>query len=223
MPRLSCIGLAPAVTFRKPSLIIVWARMVAVVVPSPATSLVLVATSRSSWAPVFSAGSLSSISRTMVTPSLVTVGAPYFFSSTTLRPLGPSVMRTDLATVSIPRRKPCRASTSNATAFAMVPSLLLPGDPDARRGHYEDQQDQESDHDRRRRHRTVSLGWVQFWPRRALTLSIWDLEPVPSPSRDARVTVRTLRPALEAVIQPGPDHLRHDVCIDRVQRELDAN
>src|SRR4030081_2178530 len=120
MPTLSCIGLAPAVTFLKPSLIIVWARIVAVVVPSPATSLVLVATSRKSCAPVFSCGSARSISRTMVTPSLVTVGAPYFFSSTTLRPLGPSAMRTVLATVSWPRLRPCRASTSNATAFAMV-------------------------------------------------------------------------------------------------------
>src|SRR3982074_1855882 len=120
MPTLSCIGLAPAVTFLKPSLIIVWARIVAVVVPSPATSLVLVATSRKSCAPVFSCGSWRSSARTMVTPSLVTVGAPYFFSSTTLRPLGPSVMRTVLATVSMPRLRPCRASTSNAPAFAMV-------------------------------------------------------------------------------------------------------
>src|SRR5713226_5796052 len=64
-------------------------------------------------------GSLSSISRTIVTPSLVTVGAPNFFSSTTLRPLGPSVIRTDWATVSMPRFRPCRASTSNATALGM--------------------------------------------------------------------------------------------------------
>src|SRR6202521_6426815 len=127
MPILSCIGFAPAVTLRKPSLIIVWARMVAVVVPSPATSLVFVATSRSSCAPVFSQGSLSSISRTIVTPSLVTVGEPNFFSRTTLRPLGPSVMRTACATVSIPFLRPWRASTSKATAFAMSSeySLLL--------------------------------------------------------------------------------------------------
>src|ERR687888_2618844 len=129
MPTLSCIGLAPAATLRKPSLIIVCASSVAVVVPSPATSLVLVATSRSSCAPVFSQGSLSSISRTIVTPSLVTVGAPNFFSRTTLRPLGPSVMRTDWATVSMPRFSPCRASTSKATALAIClsspPRLLL--------------------------------------------------------------------------------------------------
>ena len=47
---------------------------VAVVVPSPATSLVAVATSRTSWAPWFSKTSSTSISRAMVTPSLVIVG-----------------------------------------------------------------------------------------------------------------------------------------------------
>src|SRR4029077_16765563 len=119
IPTLSCIGLAPAVTLRKPSLIMVCARIVAVVVPSPATSLVFVATSRSSCAPVFSMWSLSSISPTIVTPSLVTVGAPNFFSRTTLRPLGPSVMRTDEATMSMPFLRACRASTSNVTAFAI--------------------------------------------------------------------------------------------------------
>src|SRR5437016_7166879 len=125
MPTLSSIGLAPAVTLRKPSLIMVCARIVAVVVPSPATSLVLVATSRSSCAPVFSMASLSSISRTIVTPSLVTVGAPNFFSRTTLRPLGPSVIRTDWATVSMPFLRCCRASTSNVTVFAICVPLLL--------------------------------------------------------------------------------------------------
>src|SRR5713226_3015424 len=126
MPIFSCIGLAPAVTLRKPSLIMVCARIVAVVVPSPATSFVLVATSRSSCAPVFSIASLSSISRTMVTPSLVTVGAPNFFSRTTLRPLGPSVMRTDEATMSMPFFRACRASTSNVTTFAIwFPSSAL--------------------------------------------------------------------------------------------------
>ena len=87
MPRLSAIGLAPAATLRRPSWTIAWASTVAVVVPSPATSLVLVATSLASWAPRFSYGSSSSISRAMVTPSLVMVGAPHFLSMTTLRPL----------------------------------------------------------------------------------------------------------------------------------------
>ena len=68
-----------------------WANTVAVVVPSPATSDVLVATSFTIWAPMFSTGSGSSTSLATVTPSLVTVGLPNFLSMTTLRPLGPSV------------------------------------------------------------------------------------------------------------------------------------
>ncbi len=83
MPRLRPIGLAPAATARRPSCTIAWASTVAVVVPSPATSLVLVATSLVSWAPRFSNGSSSSISRATVTPSLVMVGAPHFLSRTT--------------------------------------------------------------------------------------------------------------------------------------------
>src|ERR1017187_9297312 len=57
-----------------------WARIVAVVVPSPATSEVFDATSRTIWAPMFSSGSFNSISFATVTPSLVMVGPPYFFS-----------------------------------------------------------------------------------------------------------------------------------------------
>jgi hypothetical protein len=52
------------------------ARTVAVVVPSPAMSLVLLATSLTIWAPMFSNLSSSSISLATVTPSLVTVGSP---------------------------------------------------------------------------------------------------------------------------------------------------
>ena len=83
MPRLSPIGFAPAETFFRPSRTIAWASTVAVVVPSPATSLVAVATSRTSCAPWFSNGSSTSISRAIVTPSFVMVGAPNFLSSTT--------------------------------------------------------------------------------------------------------------------------------------------
>ena len=83
MPRLRPIGLAPAVTLCRPSRTIAWASTVAVVVPSPATSLVAVATSRTSCAPWFSKTSSTSISRAIVTPSLVIVGAPNFLSSTT--------------------------------------------------------------------------------------------------------------------------------------------
>ena len=53
-PLRSTMGLAPAVTFFMPSRTSAWASRVAVVVPSPATSLVLVATSFTSWAPMFS-------------------------------------------------------------------------------------------------------------------------------------------------------------------------
>ena len=75
IPEPSSIGLAPAATRRRPPLISACASTVAVVVPSPATSLVLVATDFTSWAPRFSNGSSSSISRATVTPSLVTVGS----------------------------------------------------------------------------------------------------------------------------------------------------
>src|SRR6266436_5044176 len=81
-----------------------WARTVAAVVPSPATSEVLDATSRTICAPMFSSLSSSSISLATVTPSLVIVGEPNFFSMTTLRPLGPSVIFTASASWLTPRR-----------------------------------------------------------------------------------------------------------------------
>ena len=83
MPRLRASGFAPAATFLRPSRTIRWASTVAVVVPSPATSLVAVATSRTSWAPWLANGSSISISRAIETPSLVMVGAPNFLSITT--------------------------------------------------------------------------------------------------------------------------------------------
>ena len=102
MPSFSSIGLDPAATRRRPSVTIAWASTVAVVVPSPATSLVLLATSLASWAPMFSYGSSSSISLAIVTPSFVIVGEPHFFSRTTLRPFGPRVTLTVLASLSTP-------------------------------------------------------------------------------------------------------------------------
>ena len=120
MPRFSSIGLAPAATFRMPFLTMARARTVAVVVPSPATSLVLVATSLASWAPMFSHGSSSSISLAMVTPSLVMVGAPHFLSRTTLRPLGPRVMATASASLLTPASSARRASSSNFSIFALA-------------------------------------------------------------------------------------------------------
>jgi hypothetical protein len=52
------------------------ASTVAVVVPSPATSFVLLATWRTSCAPMFMKRSLNSIDLATVTPSLVILGAP---------------------------------------------------------------------------------------------------------------------------------------------------
>src|SRR6185503_6736219 len=96
-----------------------WASTVAVVVPSPATSEVLEATSRTIWAPMFSRGSLSSISLATVTPSLVMTGEPNFLSRTTLRPLGPRVTFTASARRLMPRRIDCRDSSPYVICFAM--------------------------------------------------------------------------------------------------------
>src|SRR5215831_8342396 len=122
MPRLRSIGLAPAATERRPWCTIAWARTVAVVVPSPAMSLVLVATSLASWAPRFSYGFSSSTSLATVTPSLVMVGAPHFLSSTTLRPRGPSVTLTASASLSTPRSSERRASSSNSRILGITTS-----------------------------------------------------------------------------------------------------
>src|SRR5437762_524516 len=69
---------------------------------------------------MFSNLSSSSISLATVTPSLVMRGAPKLLSSTTLRPLGPSVTRTALANVSTPRSMRSRASVENFTSFAAI-------------------------------------------------------------------------------------------------------
>ncbi len=119
MPRRSATGFAPAATFRIPSRIIACASTVAVVVPSPAKSFVLDATSRISCAPVFWSGSSSSISLAIVIPSLTMLGAPYFFSSTTFRPFGPRVMRTASASAFTPSSRARRDSSLNTTSFAI--------------------------------------------------------------------------------------------------------
>ena len=103
-------GWRPRRSCSMPSRTIAWASSVAVVVPSPVRSLVLLATSRTSWAPMFLNGSESSISRAIETPSLVIVGAPVRRSSTTLRPLGPSVTLTASASSSTPACSRRRAS-----------------------------------------------------------------------------------------------------------------
>src|SRR5215475_1447460 len=120
MPRLRSIGFMPAATDLAPSLTIQAASTVAVVVPSPATSEVLEATSRTICAPMFSNLSSSSISLATVTPSLVMRGAPNDLSSTTLRPFGPSVTFTALLRISTPRSILSRASTENFTSLAAI-------------------------------------------------------------------------------------------------------
>ena len=123
IPRLRLMGLAPAATLRKPSRTIAQANTVAVVVPSPATSSVFLATSLTSSAPMRSYGSSRSISLAIDTPSLVMVGAPHFLSSTTLRPFGPSVTRTASASLFIPASSPRRASSSNKMILGIGGSL----------------------------------------------------------------------------------------------------
>ncbi|GJE35832.1 hypothetical protein LDDCCGHA_6053 [Methylobacterium oxalidis] len=120
MPRLRSIGFMPAATYLAPSRTIAWASTVAVVVPSPAMSLVFEATSRTICAPMFSNRSESSISLATVTPSLVMRGAPKLFSITTLRPLGPSVTFTASARMSTPRSIFSRASDEKRTSFAAM-------------------------------------------------------------------------------------------------------
>src|SRR5271165_7018116 len=56
----------------------------------------------------------------MDTPSLVIVGAPHFFSRTTLRPLGPNVTLTASARAFRPRSRPRRASSSYAIVLAIA-------------------------------------------------------------------------------------------------------
>ena len=102
--------MAPSSSAFMPSRMIAWARSVAVVVPSPVRSEVLVATSLTSCAPMFLSGLDSSISRAIETPSLVIMGAPVSRSRTTLRPLGPRVTRTVLASSSTPAASSWRAS-----------------------------------------------------------------------------------------------------------------
>src|SRR4249919_3063118 len=123
IPRFRSIGFMPAATDLAPSRTIAAARTVAVVVPSPAASADFEATSRTICAPMFSNLSSSSISLATVTPSLVMRGAPNDLSSTTLRPLGPSVTRTALVRMSTPRNIRSRASTENFTSLALI--LLL--------------------------------------------------------------------------------------------------
>ena len=125
IPRFRSMGLAPAATFLRPTFTIACASTVAVVVPSPASSPVLDATSLTSCAPMFWKASSSSTSRATLTPSLVMWGAPNFFSMITLRPFGPRVTFTASARASTPFLSSSRAFISNLISFAMIFQLLI--------------------------------------------------------------------------------------------------
>ena len=124
MPRFKSMGLAPAATFLRPTFTMACANTVAVVVPSPASSPVLEATSFTNWAPMFWNGSSNSISLATVTPSFVIWGAPNFFSIITLRPLGPRVTLTASANSSTPFFNSSRAWILNLISFAIVFYLI---------------------------------------------------------------------------------------------------
>ena len=102
IPLFKSIGFIPDATALAPCLTTACAKTVAVVVPSPAASELLLATSFTIWAPIFSNLSLSSISFATETPSFVTRGAPKDLSRITFLPLGPSVTLTALAKASTP-------------------------------------------------------------------------------------------------------------------------
>src|SRR5204863_5187851 len=125
MPCFNSIADAPATRFLTPSRTIASANTVAVVVPSPAASLVLLATSRRSSAPIFSYGSGSWTSFATVTPSLVIVGGPHFLSRTAFLPLGPKVALTADDNWLTPRRR--RRGPRFRTAGSLQPYSFLHG------------------------------------------------------------------------------------------------
>src|SRR5689334_15370655 len=68
----------------------------------------------------------------MDTPSLVIVGAPHFFSRTTLRPFGPRVTLTASASVFMPRSRPRRASSLKAISFGITLAIPHADESDGR-------------------------------------------------------------------------------------------
>ncbi len=110
--------------FFKPSCIIACANTVAVVVPSPATSFVCVATSFTSCAPMFSYGSSNSISLAIDTPSFVIKGEMNFLSNTTFLPFGPNVTFTVFANLFTPVSIAFLASVPYLISFAIIVFLL---------------------------------------------------------------------------------------------------
>jgi hypothetical protein len=122
IPLFKSIGFMPAATYLQPSLTIASAKIVAVVVPSPASSLVLLATSFTICAPIFSNLSTSSISFATVTPSLVIRGAPKDLSKITFLPFGPRVILTESERILIPLSIFVLASELNLTS---LPAIFL--------------------------------------------------------------------------------------------------
>jgi len=109
MPRLISIGFVPG--HELAALAVERLRQQgAVVVPSPATSLVRDATSFTHLRPMFLEFFLQLDLLGDGDPSLVIVGAPNDFSMMTLRPLGPSVTFTASASVLTPFRIASRAA-----------------------------------------------------------------------------------------------------------------
>merc|ERR1719215_583071 len=110
------MGFMPAATALQPSRKMARPKTVAVVVPSPATSFVLLATVFTSCAPTFTIGkAFKSMAFATVTPSLVTYGGPKDCSMTTFLPLGPMVTATALAR---------RLHPSNIRARASLPCRM---------------------------------------------------------------------------------------------------
>ena len=96
------------------------AKTQAVVVPSPATSFVLMLTSLIKLAPIFSIGDFKEISFAIVTPSFVIRGVPNFLSKTTFLPFGPRVILTVFATAFTPFSNSLIASNPYFINFAII-------------------------------------------------------------------------------------------------------
>mmetsp|Transcript_33139 Transcript_33139/g.87658 ORF Transcript_33139/g.87658 Transcript_33139/m.87658 type:complete len:252 (-) Transcript_33139:2-757(-) len=127
MPLLMSMGFMPAATALQPSRKIARASTVAVVVPSPATSLVLLATVLTSWAPTLIMGhALRSMDLATVTPSLVTFGGPKLCSMTTFLPFGPMVTATASARRLQPSSIRARASVPCRMSFAAAKQRTAP-------------------------------------------------------------------------------------------------
>ncbi len=110
---------APATMFLWASDAMAYPRTVAVVVPSPAWSLVLLAASFNNSQPIDSNRSFKTVSRLTPTPSWITIGGPYSLQIATLVARGPRVEPTASVRVFAPRRTASRASISNLNSLAI--------------------------------------------------------------------------------------------------------